>query len=181
MQEDDGIFWMAWDDFRNHFHSIYVCRTYEPSMRHTVKGEWKDLTAGGCCDLPKWLSNPQFLLKTEDSSPMSVFMTLTQGPHNRNVPNEQRSSDTRRGNQYYYIGFQVFKLNGRRASKDSYPWECVGASEYVDSREVAYDMELEYYMPGYTIIPTTRNENEECTFTLSVFTKHNIELIPLHM
>jgi hypothetical protein len=27
--EDDGTFWMAWEDFQAHFNKIYVCRIFQ--------------------------------------------------------------------------------------------------------------------------------------------------------
>lgn len=182
MQPEDGIFWMAWEDFQEHFHSIYVCRTYDPKMRHIVKGEWKGSTAGGCSNFPNWHHNPQYLLKTDDPGPMHVFMTLTQGPHKQNARSEAYSEYTTSADRdHYYIGIRVLKKGGMRASKDLYAYECVGGSDYVNTREVACELVLEHYAQGYTIVPTTYRAGEECTFTLSVFTKHNIKLTPLQM
>ena len=177
MQANDGIFWMTWEDFQNHFYSIYVCRTYEPDMRHTIKGEWKGDSAAGWCMHPGWHKNPQILLKSDDLSPMSVFMTLTQGPHRRIVQSEGCGGNTPRAEKYYTIGFHVLKRGGKRTSIapsicESETRECT----YVDSREVAFELELEHYAPGYTIVPTTKHRGEEGTFMLSVFTKHNVKL-----
>lgn len=182
MQPEDGIFWMAWEDFQIHFRSIYVCRTYDPKMRHIVKGEWKGPTAGGCSNFPHWHHNPQFLLKTDEARPVHVFMTLTQGPHNGNMRSEVYPGYTTSADRgLYYIGISVLKKGGRRAGEVLYASESVGGSEHVNTREVACELVLEPYAPGYTIVPTTYRPGEECTFTLSVFTRHNIKLTPIQM
>jgi hypothetical protein len=43
---DDGVFWIAFDDFVKHFNRLHVCRLYEDDVgekwQHTeIKGEWK--------------------------------------------------------------------------------------------------------------------------------------------
>lgn len=74
---------MSWQDFQIHFRSIYVCRVYPPEMRYSVHGQWRGYSAGGCQDYDTWHQNPQFRLRangTDASSPMHVFITLTQVP-----------------------------------------------------------------------------------------------------
>lgn len=80
-QSKDGIFWMSWQDFQIHFRSIYICRIYPSEMRHSVHGQWRGYSAGGCQDYDTWNQNPQFRLTAtgQDASfPIHVFITLTQ-------------------------------------------------------------------------------------------------------
>lgn len=83
-QSNEGIFWMSWQDFQIHFRSIYVCRVYPREMRHSVHGQWRNYSAGGCQDYSSWHQNPQFRLRatgSDASSPIHVFITLTQVHH----------------------------------------------------------------------------------------------------
>jgi len=50
-------------------------------MRHTVHGQWRGYSAGGCQDYDTWHQNPQFKLTAtgqDASHPIHVFITLTQ-------------------------------------------------------------------------------------------------------
>lgn len=72
---------MSWQDFQIHFRSIYICRIYPSEMRHSVHGQWRGYSAGGCQDYDTWNQNPQFRLTAtgQDASfPIHVFITLTQ-------------------------------------------------------------------------------------------------------
>ena len=47
-KEDDGIFWIGWQDFVQYFTSISICML--PANWHcaSAQGEWAGATAGGC-------------------------------------------------------------------------------------------------------------------------------------
>ena len=80
--EDDGCFWMSFDDFTLAFRSLYVCRWFDPDIWHkeVVTGWWKGPTAAG---LPsrhnpscKIQSNPQFSLRI--TRPTDVSINISQ-------------------------------------------------------------------------------------------------------
>ncbi|KAL5708598.1 Calpain-type cysteine protease dek1 [Ranunculus cassubicifolius] len=178
-QSKDGIFWMSWQDFQIHFRSIYVCRIYPPEMRYTAHGQWRGFSAGGCQDYETWHQNPQFRLRAtgpDASSPIHVFITLTQGvSFSRKTPgfrNYQSSYDS----MMFYIGMRILKTRGHRAAYNIYMHESVGGTDYVNSREISCEMVLEPDPKGYTIVPTTIHPGEEAPFVLSVFTKASITL-----
>ncbi|PIA53983.1 hypothetical protein AQUCO_00900510v1 [Aquilegia coerulea] len=178
-QSKDGIFWMSWQDFQIHFRSIYVCRIYPPEMRYSVHGQWRGFSAGGCQDYETWHQNPQFRLRAtgpDASSPIHVFITLTQGvSFSRKTPgfrNYQSSYDS----MMFYIGMRILKTRGRRAAYNIYLHESAGGTDYVNSREISCEMVLEPDPKGYTIVPTTIHPGEEAPFVLSVFTKAAITL-----
>ncbi|KAJ4808103.1 Calpain protease [Rhynchospora pubera] len=177
-QSKDGIFWMSWQDFQIHFRSIYVCRVYPPEMRYSIHGQWRGYSAGGCQDFDTWHQNPQYRLRVtgpEASSPIHVFITLTQGVgfsrKTNGFRNYQSSTDS-----MYYIGLRILKTRGRRAAYNIYLHESVGGTDYVNSREISCELVLEPYPKGYTIVPTTIQPGEEAPFVLSVFTKASIKL-----
>jgi hypothetical protein len=48
--DDDGLFWMDWNDFLAEFEEIYICRNYYASKNwHSalIEGEWRGETAEG--------------------------------------------------------------------------------------------------------------------------------------
>ncbi|ONK69723.1 uncharacterized protein A4U43_C05F26050 [Asparagus officinalis] len=178
-QSKDGIFWMSWQDFQIHFRSIYVCRVYPPEMRYSIHGQWRGYSAGGCQDYDSWHQNPQYRLRVtgpDASSPIHVFITLTQGVRfsrkNNGFKNYQSSHDC----SMFYIGMRILKTRGCRAAYNIYLHESVGGTDYVNSREISCELVLEPYPKGYTIVPTTIQPGEEAPFVLSVFTKAPIIL-----
>lgn len=178
-QSKEGIFWMSWQDFQIHFRSIYVCRVYPPEMRYSVHGQWHGFSAGGCQDYDTWHQNPQFRLRAngpDASSPMHVFITLTQGVSFSRTTAGFRNYQSSHDSLMFYIGMRILKTRGRRAAYNIYLHESVGGTDYVNSREISCEMVLDPDPKGYTIVPTTIHPGEEAPFVLSVFTKASITL-----
>ncbi|XP_076948142.1 calpain-type cysteine protease DEK1-like isoform X2 [Bidens hawaiensis] len=178
-QAKDGIFWMSWQDFQIHFRSIYVCRVYPPEMRYSVHGQWRGFSAGGCQDYGTWHQNPQFRIRatgSDASSPIHVFITLTQGVSFARTTAGFRNYQSSHDSMMFYIGMRIIKTRGHRASYNIYLHESVGGTDYVNTREISCEMVLEPDPRGYTIVPTTIHPGEEAPFVLSVFTKASITL-----
>ncbi|KAK7369224.1 hypothetical protein VNO80_11259 [Phaseolus coccineus] len=178
-QSKDGIFWMSWQDFQIHFRSIYICRIYPSEMRHSVHGQWRGYSAGGCQDYDTWNQNPQFRLTAtgQDASfPIHVFITLTQGVGFSRTTAGFRNYQSSHDSLMFYIGMRILKTRGRRAAFNIYLHESVGGTDYVNSREISCEMVLEPEPKGYTIVPTTIHPGEEAPFVLSVFTKASVTL-----
>lgn len=70
---------------------------------------------------------------------------------------------------------RILKTNGCRAY-NIYMHDTVGGSDYVNSREISYEVVLEPHRKGYTIVPSTLHPCEEAPFVLSVFTKAAVTL-----
>ena len=90
--EKDGIFWMSFEDFCEHFHSLYICRLYIRDLelpterlqkgwrRYMNPGNWiSGSTAGGAPtrEHKRAGRNPQYLLLPTVKN-TSVFITLEQ-------------------------------------------------------------------------------------------------------
>ena len=88
----DGIFWMSFEDFCEHFHSLYICRLYIRDLelptnriekgwrKYTCPGTWeKGSTSGGAPTRTHKRAglNPQYLL-LPTMPHTSIFITLEQ-------------------------------------------------------------------------------------------------------
>lgn len=65
--EDDGTFWMSYEDFVSHFSKFYACRTFPEKVWHrqTLKNAWAEESAGGGplkggLMSGTWANNPQY-------------------------------------------------------------------------------------------------------------------------
>ena len=74
---------------------------------------------------------------------------------------------------------RILQTRGNRAKFNIFLHESVGGTDYVNSREIAFEMVLDPDPKGYTIVPSTLHPGEEAPFVLSVFTKASIVLEPL--
>jgi len=46
--KNDGNWWMSWEDWKNHFNRVYVCKLFPQSWsQFSVAGKWEGNTAGG--------------------------------------------------------------------------------------------------------------------------------------
>ena len=63
-EENDGTFWMEFEDFCHTFRIIYSCRIFNDGLCSEAKSEWSVESAGGCLkNSSSFASNPQFSLK----------------------------------------------------------------------------------------------------------------------
>lgn len=169
--ENDGTFFMRFEDFLKNFNRIYVLRLMTDSKgevweKNQFEGEWKGETAGGCSNNPTWLKNPQYALTIKD--PINkVFINLSQ-------PDLRYVLKTHPGNykrQYDPIGIAVLKTNETNYKKTtSSNSDRIATSIFSGMR----DMSLEFTgRPGsYIIIPCTFNPNIELPYVITVYTEH---------
>lgn len=49
IDEEDGTFWMVWEDFVVHYNKIYVCRIFDDDQfqQYAISGEWAGKSAAG--------------------------------------------------------------------------------------------------------------------------------------
>ena len=111
---------------------------------------------------------------------MLTFLPTYQGAHfssrrRSSFGNYQSSGDSSK----YFIGMRILQTRGNRAKFNIFLHESVGGTDYVNSREIAFEMVLDPDPKGYTIVPSTLHPGEEAPFVLSVFTKASIILEPL--
>ncbi|XP_069954172.1 calpain-A isoform X2 [Cherax quadricarinatus] len=166
-QQEDGEFWMSYQDWCNQFEEVSVC-TIGPDFDHNgtvdrigqvqaIKGEWVvGVSAGGSRnDFDKFATNPQYLLTitdpdTEESGEgrCSILVGLMQ---------EHRRSHRHTSVKMLQIGFVIYKTQHPKCRLSPahfcHSYEEGTSGTYINFREVLARMELE---PGhYVIIPAT--------------------------
>jgi calpain len=93
--EDDGTWWMRYDDWYMNYNKVYICKIFPATWQQfSIQGEWEGNTAGGAYPPPmrdrldknaehmkfdsndKWFNNPQFRLTVYKRT--QVYISLMQ-------------------------------------------------------------------------------------------------------
>ncbi|XP_062819934.1 calpain-6 isoform X1 [Anolis carolinensis] len=174
--ENDGEFWMTFEDWCKNFTDVDICRIVNTSLcsihktweKKTMRGKWTKNAdpwlnrAGGCSNNKGiFLQNPQYVFdvkKVEDK----VMISLQQS--DRRIHKKEGMGDN------VVIGFEIFKVEDNReyrmhALKIQ---EKVATSTYIDNRMVFLKVVLK--QGRYVLIPTTFSPNIETEFILRLFT-----------
>eukprot|EP00076_Gallus_gallus_P015117 XP_015134082.1 calpain-6 [Gallus gallus] len=174
--ENDGEFWMTFEDWCKNFTDVDVCRivntsyfsihkTWETKMMH---GAWTENSepllnrCGGCFDnIETFLQNPQYIFdvkKTEDK----VLISLQQ-------EDRRRSKKAGKGDNIT-IGFEIFKVEDNRSYRlhKLTVQERVATSPYINTRNVFLKKILK--QGRYILIPTTYLPGITAKFILRLFT-----------
>jgi len=149
---NDGSFWMAFEDFVNHYRCVYTCRLFDDWNRVFVTSEWRGETAGGCGNYPTYANNPKISLSIKGR--VNVILTLEQAD----------SRGVHEGDSELPIGFRVFK--NRHFSN-----HVAGTTTYAYDRELCVDAELTEQSEPYIILPTTFKPKQERGFIMKAFWK----------
>lgn len=188
--DDDGEFWISYQDFRTHFSRLEICnlnpdslseeevlrsqkRKWEMSM---FEGEWvRGVTAGGCRNyLDTFWHNPQYRITLEDpdeeddDDKCTVIVALMQKNHR---------SQRKMGMECLTIGFAMYHLQDpenlpKPLDRNFFNLNASVARSpsFINLREVSCRFKLP---PGvYCIVPSTFEPNEEGEFILRVFSEH---------
>ncbi|XP_043914835.1 calpain-5-like [Protopterus annectens] len=172
--EDDGEFWMTFEDFCKYYTDLILCRlintsylsihkTWEEAVLH---GQWRKhedpllCRSGGCINNKgTYLQNPQFVFdvkKPEDE----VLICLQQKDH--------RISRKLGKKENLAMGFDIHKVELNREYRMHSMQQKVASSIYINSRCVFLRIDLKE--GRYVIVPTTFNAGLEGEFLLRVFT-----------
>ncbi|XP_074770988.1 calpain-6 isoform X3 [Athene noctua] len=174
--ENDGEFWMTFEDWCKNFTDVDICRivntsyfsihkTWEKKMMH---GAWAKNSepllnrSGGCFDNNEtFLQNPQYIFdvkKTEDK----VLVSLQQ--EDRRKYKKEGKGDS------FPIGFEIFKVEDNRSYRlhKLTVQERVATSLYINTRTVFLKRILK--KGRYILIPTTYHPGIVTKFILRLFT-----------
>jgi len=180
--EDDGEFWMPWDDFVIQFTDLSINHIINTSLFSFSK-TWKEYVslsawtrpdrAGGCLNHPTtFLNNPQYRFdinsKEEEEE---VIVQLSQMDDGSNVLLKDKLK--------LVIGFHLLKVESNREFRlhKIIPGSDCGSSDYIRSRHIFLRKTLS---PGrYFIIPTTFDSGQDANFLLRLFSDKSSDLSPV--
>ncbi|XP_033935510.1 calpain-5-like isoform X2 [Pseudochaenichthys georgianus] len=172
--QDDGEFWMTFDDFIANFTDLILCRLINTSYlslhktweEAVIRGSWRCHDdplinrAGGCTNNKhSFLQNPQYVFdvkKPEDE----VLICLQQ---------KDRRATLREGRgENMAIGFELHRVELNRTYRMHVTQQKVGGSAFINSRSVFIRIDLKE--GRYVTIPTTFDPGLEGDFLLRTFT-----------
>ncbi|XP_049633518.1 LOW QUALITY PROTEIN: calpain-9-like [Suncus etruscus] len=176
---DDGEFWMAFKDFKNHFDKVDICNLTPDALEEDALHKWevtvhqgswvRGSTAGGCRNfLDTFWTNPQIKLslteKDEDHEECSFLVALMQ---------KDRRKLKRFGANVLTIGYAIYQSPGKdeHLNKDFFRYHASQArsKSFINLREVSGRFKLP---PGeYILIPSTFEPHQEADFCLRIFSE----------
>jgi hypothetical protein len=192
--EDDGEFWMSFEDWISNFHTLQICHltpdTFEVgSGKHewhvcSYSGAWiKGLTAGGSGAPPYEAStwdNPQYLvdLKEPDDNRKKVCLIVSLMQKFTRL----KKSATRLTDTELPIGFDIYKYIGKDpldvtrmqhlAHSSLHLSQKMFQYEYFRERTCRFSLE-----PGiYCVVPATYAVNQEGEFLLRLATEKPVKM-----
>ncbi|PAA60754.1 hypothetical protein BOX15_Mlig019924g1 [Macrostomum lignano] len=187
--DDDGEFWMSFQDFCSNFQKLEICHLGPDSLNEEQLGapdknkrRWEALThnsawrkrvsAGGCRNyLDTFWTNPQFRVKVidpdedDDENKGSIIVGLMQ----KNM-RKKRSE----GLDLHTIGYAIYRIkDGDDRPLDLKFFKCTAsvakAPAFINLREVCGRHKLD---PGtYVIVPSTFEPNQEAEFLLRIYSE----------
>ncbi|XP_060105774.1 calpain-6 [Heteronotia binoei] len=174
--DNDGEFWMTFEDWCRNFTDVDICRLVNTSFfsihktwdQRIMCGAWRKNPdpllnrSGGCLNnRATFLQNPQYIFdvtKAEDK----VLVSLQQ--------KDQRSHKKEGKGENFVVGFEILKVEDNRECRmhAMHIQEKVATSTYIDMRTVFLKVLLK--RGRYVLIPTTFNPGVETEFMLRMFT-----------
>uniref|UniRef100_H0V2U3 Calpain 5 n=1 Tax=Cavia porcellus TaxID=10141 RepID=H0V2U3_CAVPO len=172
--QDDGEFWMTFEDLCRYFTDIIKCRLLNTSYlsihktweEARLRGAWtrhedpKQNRSGGCINhKDTFFQNPQYIFevkKPEDE----VLICIQQRP--------KRSTRREGKGENLAIGFDIYKVEENRQYRMHSLQHKAASSIYINSRSVF--LRTDQPEGRYVIIPTTFEPGHTGEFLLRVFT-----------
>ncbi|XP_074536103.1 calpain-5-like [Halichoeres trimaculatus] len=171
--QDDGEFWMTFDDFLANYTDLILCRLINTSYlsfhktweEAVMRGSWRHNSdpllnrTGGCTNhKSSFLQNPQYTFEVK--KPEDELLICLQQKDRRATLREGRGENLA-------IGFDIQRVELNRAYRMHTTQEKVGGSTYINSRSVFVRIDLKE--GRYVILPTTFDPGLEGEFLLRVF------------
>lgn len=172
--DENGEFWMSYEDFCHYFTSMDICHMFNQSV-FTFKKTWKEdkiLGAwrlpdrcGGCGNHQTFLKNPQYLFDIQVDSD-EVMVSL-----------EQKDKRVEKGKDNYTIGITILKACVNRKYRMHDKLQHVASGPFVLSRSIFTRVQLK--RGRYCIIPSTFEPGQVGNFVMRVYATYNLNLIEL--
>eukprot|EP00116_Pleurobrachia_bachei_P005036 sb/3465298/ len=173
--EDDGEFWMGFDDYLSIFTHTTICRVVNLSsadeqwVLEEKKGRWqKGVSDGGCVNFKdSFLSkNHHYQFEILDADDETVQIMLCQ--------KDVRIHDTTN----LTIGFSIFKVADNNKYRMTRFTKHIASTKYLNTRQVMLTnvspqvfKRLELEVGTYVVIPTTFKPETEGDFLLRIFSE----------
>ena len=170
---DDGCFWMSFQDFCQNYSRVYLCQTFrlvtnggqfysavaESSWQVSKKLEDGTVinTAGGYPSRKHKNSanNPSFLIKV--SRPCTVYISV-----------QQRSISGPMATEHHQM-LHLLKKVGKRVGGLYRGDKIATSGQYINSEMITCEQKVDEYLPGYTLYCSTYEENCEAKLTVRVY------------
>jgi len=204
IDDEDGTFWMVWEDFVVQFNKVYICRIFDDDQfqQYAVSGEWMGKSAAGAHKLildadgdddPNaaltkrdsqgrvkmdgdafWFNNPQYRLTVTEKT--NVYISLMQ--------RDRRMAGVRDNASINFVVLRQRKNATGRAWVQE-PSDVVADASRANfsynfpQREVSkgnIELSPKY---KYIVVPHTANRGRELDFHLRVFSPKQLLLQPL--
>lgn len=172
--DENGEFWMSFEDFCRHFTHVDLCHMMNTSFFTLKKtwreqlfiGEWrKPHRAGGCGNHSTFLNNPQYLLEVYEDEE-EVLVSLEQ--------EDRRSSNFRTRGENYCIGFTITKTDVNRKYRMHDRMERVHAGPFVQARSILSRIPVK--KGRYLLVPSTFDPGQDGLHLLRIYTAGAIGL-----
>lgn len=178
-KEDDGIFWIAFEDFVEQFTYISVCLLPQGmDLDGVLGGSWRGKSAGGCANNNTVQDNPQFAITI--SRPTEVVLTLTQD--DARIGAGQRS-DWQHSAIGMYVVHAPSGLKQVRSRFDIFRNEVASSDVFRQAREQTLRVSLDMRGTGsttrYLIVPCTFSAGDARAFVLRAFTEKSAPSVKL--
>ncbi|XP_039235462.1 calpain-9 isoform X3 [Pipra filicauda] len=177
--QDDGEFWMKFEDFKVHFDKVEICNLTPDALEDNTAHKWevtihqgswvRGSTAGGCRNfLETFWTNPQIklhLTEKDDGQDDCTFIAALMQKGRRKLK--------KLGAEMLTIGYSIYESPGRDGHLDKdffrYHPSKARSKTYINLREVSNRFKLP---PGdYILIPTTFEPHQEADFCLRIFSE----------
>ncbi|KAK1785148.1 hypothetical protein P4O66_018569, partial [Electrophorus voltai] len=172
--QDDGEFWMDFEDFAKHFTDLILCRLINTSYL-SVHKTWEEVVkfgswvheadplrnrAGGCINHKgTYPQNPQYVFDVK--KPEDEVLICLQQRDRRARPKEGKGENLA-------IGFDIQRVELNRIYRMHISQQKMCSSVYINSRSVFLRKDLKE--GRYVVIPTTFDPGLQGDFLLRVFT-----------
>ncbi|KAJ8310637.1 hypothetical protein KUTeg_012502 [Tegillarca granosa] len=170
--DDNGEFWMSFEDFCRYFTSMDICHIINRSFISLKKtwregkflGQWKKPDrCGGCGNYQTFLQNPQYIFDVKE--PEEIMISLEQW---------DKRTDKDRGKSNFTIGVSVLKADLNRKYRMHDRMDKVSSGPFSNGRSIFSRVELTE--GRYVIIPSTFEPGLLGQYVLRVYSANNLEL-----
>ncbi|CAL8072205.1 unnamed protein product [Orchesella dallaii] len=169
--EDDGEFWIPYEDFAAEFTDLSVCQLVNTSIfsfrktwsENNLFGQWTNPhRAGGCPNHDTFLRNPQYYFDVPKEG-LELMIQIIQTDR-RGV---SENNDSARRAEYNSIGFHVMKVEDNREHRLHKMQKKAVTSDYCKTRSMFFQGNLDE--GRYVVVPTTFEPGIATEFLMRVY------------